>query len=126
MPPIVFIAIQLKRVGCGVQPNYSDATHITHKSVFSDLFFSFSQSILICGWLLLVFVAYKAQQFDYEYANFDPYDILGIDIGASNAEIKKAYKKKALVYHPDKETGDEMLFMKLTKGEDLFALIVRV
>ncbi|KAK2715577.1 hypothetical protein QYM36_010230 [Artemia franciscana] len=76
------------------------------------------QSILICGWLLLVFVAYKAQQFDYEYANFDPYDILGIDIGASNAEIKKAYKKKALVYHPDKETGDEMLFMKLTKAYD--------
>jgi len=66
----------------------------------------------------LVFVAYKAQQFDYEYTNFDPYDILSIDTGASNAEIKKAYKKKALVYHPDKETEDEMLFMKLTKAYD--------
>ncbi|KAK2710123.1 hypothetical protein QYM36_013707 [Artemia franciscana] len=55
-------------------------------------------------------------QFDHEYANFDPYNIFGSDIGASNAEIKTAYKTKALVYHPDKETGDEILFMNLTKA----------
>ncbi|KAK2710126.1 hypothetical protein QYM36_013710 [Artemia franciscana] len=74
------------------------------------------QSMLIFGWLLMIFAAYRTQQFDYEYANFDPYNILGIDIGASNAEIKTAYKTKALVYHPDKETGDETLFMNLTKA----------
>ncbi|KAK2716643.1 hypothetical protein QYM36_006953, partial [Artemia franciscana] len=56
------------------------------------------------------------QQFYHEYANFDPYNIFGIDIGASNAEIKTAYKTKALVYHPDKETWDEILFMNLTKA----------
>ncbi|KAK2709509.1 hypothetical protein QYM36_013240 [Artemia franciscana] len=56
------------------------------------------------------------QQLDHEYANFGPYNILGIDIGASNAEIKTAYKTKALVYHPEKETEDEILFINLTKA----------
>jgi translocation protein SEC63 len=35
---------------------------------------------------------------------------------ATNREIKKAYHKLSLKYHPDKETGDEKLFMKLTKA----------
>ncbi|KAK2710127.1 hypothetical protein QYM36_013711 [Artemia franciscana] len=64
----------------------------------------------------MIFAFYRTQQFDHEYANFDPYNIFGLDIGASNAEIKTAYKTKALVYHPDKETGDEILFMNLAKA----------
>ena len=39
---------------------------------------------------------------------------------ASSSEIKKAYRKLSLVFHPDKETGDEKLFMKLTKGNATF------
>ncbi|KAK2710128.1 hypothetical protein QYM36_013712 [Artemia franciscana] len=75
-----------------------------------------TSGVLIFGWLLILFAANRTQQFDHEYANFDPYNILGIEIGASNAEIKIAYKTKALVYHPDKETEDEILFMNLTKA----------
>lgn len=37
-------------------------------------------------------------------ANF--YDILGIAKGATLDEIKKAYRKKALQFHPDKNPGD--------------------
>ena len=33
---------------------------------------------------------------------------------ASAKEIKKAYREKSLKYHPDKPTGDEKTFMKLT------------
>jgi len=36
----------------------------------------------------------------------DFYEILGISKGASASEIKKAYRKKAIEYHPDKKQGD--------------------
>ncbi|XP_014288727.1 translocation protein SEC63 homolog [Halyomorpha halys] len=76
----------------------------------------FKKLLIISGWLVLGLLAYKVSQFDYEYANFDPYEILGIPLGSSKSEVKKAYKQLSLVLHPDKKTGDEKAFMKLTKA----------
>jgi curved DNA-binding protein len=46
----------------------------------------------------------------------DYYAILGVSCTASDAEIKKAYRKKAAKFHPDKPTGDEAKFKEISEA----------
>ena len=52
-------------------------------------------------------------------AKRDYYDILGISKNASDDEIKKAYRKAALKYHPDKDGGDEVKFKEATEAYEV-------
>lgn len=44
------------------------------------------------------------------------YDLLGISKGATDDEIKKAYRKLAHKYHPDKSGGDEAKFKEINQA----------
>ena len=74
--------------------------------------------VLLLGWSLIALVIYQISLFDYEMANFDPYEIVQVSYDATQKEIKKKYREMSLIYHPDKATGNEKLFMKLTKAYD--------
>lgn len=46
----------------------------------------------------------------------DYYKILGVNKNSSEEEIKKAYRKLALQYHPDKQSGDEEKFKEISQA----------
>ena len=48
----------------------------------------------------------------------DLYSVLGLTKTATSEDIKKAYRKLALVYHPDKTTGNEEKFKKISHAYD--------
>lgn len=49
----------------------------------------------------------------------DYYEILGIKKDASADEIKKAFRKAAVKYHPDKEGGDEAKFKEANEAYEV-------
>jgi len=53
----------------------------------------------------------------------DYYDILGVEKNASQDEIKKAYRKKALKYHPDKNPDDPEAEKKFKEAAEAYSVL---
>lgn len=53
----------------------------------------------------------------------DFYQILGLQRGASQDEIKKAYRKSALKYHPDKNPGDSKAEAKFKEISEAYEVL---
>ena len=45
----------------------------------------------------------------------DYYSVLGVQKGASDDELKKAFRKLAMQYHPDRNGGDRAYEKQLTE-----------
>ena len=56
-------------------------------------------------------------------AKKDYYDILGINKGASDSEIKKAYRKMALKFHPDKNPDDKAAEEKFKEAAEAYEVL---
>lgn len=56
-------------------------------------------------------------------AKRDYYDILGIDKSASEADIKKAYRKLALKYHPDKNKNNPEAEEKFKEASEAYEVL---
>jgi curved DNA-binding protein len=53
----------------------------------------------------------------------DYYELLGVDRKASGDEIKKAYRKLAMKYHPDRTKGDKSAEEKFKKISEAYAVL---
>lgn len=51
----------------------------------------------------------------------DYYQVLGVDKSANKEEIKKAFRKLAHKYHPDKKTGDEAKFKEVNEAYQILS-----
>lgn len=71
---------------------------------------------LAIGWVIFILLAWKVSMIQLDYVEYDPFKELGIDRGASAGEIKRAYRKLSLIYHPDRDTGDPKKFMRIAKA----------
>ena len=50
----------------------------------------------------------------------DPYKVLGVSPNATDEEIKKAYRKLAMQYHPDRNPGDQEAAKKMQQINDAY------
>eukprot|EP00808_Paulinella_micropora_P006358 g42938.t1 len=53
----------------------------------------------------------------------DYYDVLGVPRTATEAQIKKAYKKLALKYHPDKNNGSDAAKEQFVKVSEAYEVL---
>lgn len=72
---------------------------------------------MLFHWLVLLLLTALA------LAHTDYYKVLGVDRGASEKEIKKAYRKIAKANHPDKNPGDEQAHQRFVETAEAYEVL---
>ncbi len=56
-------------------------------------------------------------------AKRDYYEVLGVNKSSNKDEIKKAYRKLAVKYHPDKNKGDKSAEEKFKEASEAYHVL---
>ena len=59
-------------------------------------------------------------------AKRDYYDVLGVNKSATSDQIKSAYRKLAVKYHPDKNKGDKASEDKFKEASEAYHVLSNV
>ena len=73
-------------------------------------------AILLLLWLLLFYMIYKVLTVEVDYEEYDPFSILELEPSATTAEIKRKYRQLSKVFHPDKQGGNQEMFIRIAKA----------
>ena len=86
----------------------------------------FIKSVLVALWSVFLFYCWKAMQIEVVKPDWSPYEELEIAKDATKKQVKSAYKKHSIVYHPDKcdhevhgEEGCEQKFMLVKQAYEI-------
>ncbi|GMF61553.1 unnamed protein product [[Candida] boidinii] len=88
-------------------------------------FFTPQVMFIIIGWIIVFYMLYKINNITISEAQvfFDPWKILDIDESATEREVKSAFRKMSLIFHPDKMKKDGMTEAEVTEIEEKYVII---
>ncbi|CDP15379.1 unnamed protein product [Coffea canephora] len=105
----LFHAVSKKTTNINCQCSVCFRSGKYRKSIFKRIsnFSTYSNLTLVLLWVIMAVLAYYIKHISSEIQLFEPFNILGLEAGASDSEIKKAYRRLSIQYHPDKNPDPE-------------------
>ncbi|GAA0160995.1 scaffold/adaptor protein [Lithospermum erythrorhizon] len=94
------------KINCQCSVCFSSGKY--RKSIFKRISnFSTYAITIVLLWVVMGGLVYYIKQINTEIQVFEPFSILGLEAGASDNDIKKAYRRLSIQYHPDKNPDPE-------------------